>query len=127
MWFDPEAALKKIERDTPCDSRDTATKSVQIASKPEVCRECRNVAALHPAQKKTVAHKKTGSQMVLDAIDKGNSPDSGWQPRHGSIASETGLGGTVSYQLIRRLIDNGRITQAPDGVLSVVVKNEPNN
>ena len=67
----------------------------------------------------TAAPRQTGASLVLSAIEQGNIPGCKWQPRHGSISTKTGLGGTVTYQLIDRLIEQGRVEQARDGVLSI--------
>lgn len=51
--------------------------------------------------------------VVVETIRAGNT-------RPGPVATATGLGATVSYQLIDRLIQQGRIQQAKDGALSVI-------
>ena len=51
----------------------------------------------------------TGSDLVVSAIHIASAPDCKWQAHPGAIAMETGLGATVTYQLIDRLIERGKI------------------
>lgn len=53
----------------------------------------------------------TGDNLVLCAIREGNL-------RHGAVATATGIGATVTYQLLDKLIASGKVTQAQDGLLS---------
>ncbi len=50
--------------------------------------------------------------VIVETIRSGNI-------RPGPVATATGFGATVSYQLIDRLVQQGRIRQAKDGSLSV--------
>ncbi len=50
--------------------------------------------------------------VVVETIRAGNT-------RPGPVAIATGYGATVSYQLIGRLVQQGRIEQAKDGSLSI--------
>lgn len=50
--------------------------------------------------------------VVVETIRAGNT-------RPGPVAIATGYGATVSYQLIDRLVQQGRIQQAKDGSLSI--------
>ncbi len=51
--------------------------------------------------------------VIVETIRAGNI-------RPGPVATATGFGATVSYQLIDRLVQQGRIRQAKDGTLTAV-------
>lgn len=53
----------------------------------------------------------TDEFLVLRAIRSGIT-------RHGAIATSSGLGATITYQLLDRLIASGQIEQAQNGILS---------
>jgi len=50
------------------------------------------------------------ASVVIDAVQRGAA-------RPGAVATSTGIGATVTYQLIDRLIAEGRICMARDGTL----------
>ncbi|MCL5779307.1 hypothetical protein M1105_20370 [Limibaculum sp. FT325] len=102
MWFDVEAALAEIGSAAEKRGRKPACGVADVA----------NVAA--PCEQKS--ERGEGAEAgevanVLAAIDAGAE-------RPGSIAVNAGLGVTVTYQLIDRLVAEGRLTIARDGILS---------
>jgi len=129
MWFDLQAAYDEImgngenenKQDTPATVATPATQDVKKAGKGDCVAIVADVAAQEPDIQKSPPKMKTGAEIVLAAIHRGNAAGSKWQSRHGAVAAETGgaMNTTVTYQLIDRLIGQGRVTQAPDGVLSV--------
>jgi len=104
MWFDPKAALAKIEREAghPATSATPATSVVEKV--PQVA-EVAEVAAPEPPK------RKTAEIVIIEAISAGNL-------RHGPVAKASGLGATKTYQEIDRMLHAGLIAQAQDGKLS---------
>lgn len=128
MWFDAHAALAAIEaiaeiwNGTPPPAI-PAISAIRGALGSEKGGEIAGIATIAPPKtdiQKSHSKRLSGASLVMAAIDLGNVEGCKWQSRHGAIATEIGLGGTVTYQLIDRLIEQGRVLQARDGVLSVV-------
>lgn len=111
MWFDAKAALEKIRFDehpiaNPAISATSAVKrGLEVATIAEVA-----VGSLHNSRNVTNS-EQINEELVLEAIRDGVC-------RHGAVASRTNLGGTFTYNLIDKLIAEGRIHQAFDGQLS---------
>ena len=104
MWFDVQAALAEIEG---------APRATTTAEHPPHVAHVAHVA--RPPARKSENAPRAGQDAVtaiLDAIRGGNQ-------RPGPIATATGRGVTVTYQLLDRLIAEGSVAQARDGELSV--------
>ncbi len=103
MWFDVQAALAEIE----------GAPRVTTAAEPPP----RVAHVAHVARPQALIFgnaPRAGQEAVtaiLDAIRGGKR-------RPGPIATATGRGVTVTYQLLDRLIAEGRVAQARDGKLS---------
>lgn len=69
-----------------------------------------NVGWLGKVSEKGADYKEAA---IVETIRAGNT-------RPGPVAIATGYGATVSYQLIDRLVQQGRIQQAKGGALSVI-------
>ena len=103
MWFDVQAALAEIE----------GAPGVTTAESPPRVAHVAHVA--RPQALKSENSPRAGQEAVtaiLDAIRGGKR-------RPGPIATATGSGVTVTYQLLDRLIAEGRVAQAREGELSV--------
>ncbi len=104
MWFDVRAALAEIES---APRAETAAEPLpRVAHVAHVAR---------PPALKSENAPSTGQEaeaVILDAIRDGKR-------RPGPIATATGRGVTVTYQLLDRLIAEGRVAQARDGELRV--------
>ncbi len=102
MWFDVQAALAEIEG---APRATTAEPPPRVAHVAHVAR---------PPVLKSENGPRAGQEAVtaiLDAVGRGKR-------RPGPIATATGLGVTVTYQLLDRLIAEGSVAQARDGELS---------
>lgn len=114
MWFDVQAALKALgDTEIQCPPPAIPANPANLERKPR--RESPQIAeiaglAAQPASK---------TKSLLRAIEEGHKPQSRWQARAGALSSHTGLGATVTYQLIDKLLAQGRIIQSKDGILSV--------
>ena len=109
MWFDVQAALAEIE---------SAPRAVSAAEpRPRVAHVAH--VARPPALKSENAPRagQDAKAAILDAIGRGKR-------RPGPIATATGRGVTVTYQLLDRLIAEGSVAQARDGDLSVGSKQQ---
>ena len=107
MWFDVQAALAEIE------SAPRATTATTAAKPPPHVAHVAHVAR-PPALKSENAYRagQDAKAAILDAIRGGKR-------RPGPIATATGRGVTVTYQLLDRLIAGGSVAQAREGELSV--------
>ncbi len=103
MWFDVQAALAEIEGARCAIAADPPPHVAHVAH-----------VARPPARKSENAPRagQDAVTAILDAIRGGNQ-------RPGPIATATGRGATVTYQLLDRLIAEGSVAQARDGELSV--------
>lgn len=104
MWFDSKAVAQKIENQrlapaTPATLRHEA--------EGETVGQCRNVAEVAGLQ---AEKQKMPETLVVAAIGAGKC-------RPGPIARQSGLGATVTYQLIDSLLKQGRLIQERDGTL----------
>lgn len=105
MWFDVEAALAEIGAAAEKRGRKPECGVADVANVANVAAPCEQKSERgEGAEAGEVAN-------VLAAIDAGAE-------RPGSIAVNAGLGVTVTYQLIDRLVAEGRLTIARDGILS---------
>ncbi len=109
MWFDVQAALAEIEG---------APRATTAAEPPPHVAHVAHVArpqALKPENAPRAGQDAKAA--ILDAIRDGKR-------RPGPIATATGRGVTVTYQLLDRLVAGGSVAQARDGELSVGSKQE---
>ena len=114
MWFDVQAALEalgdnEIQRPTPAIPANPANQERKAKRETSQIAEIAGLAAQPPSKTKS----------LLRAIEESHKPKSQWQARAGALSSHTGLGATVTYQLIDKLLAQGRIIQSKDGVLSI--------
>lgn len=109
MTFDVRRALAEIEAKGEIDLSVIEGKAerVPIAE----AKAGQNIVQSHSVTEQA-PKRMTGGAMVVQAIERGAE-------RHGAIATASGLGATVTYQLIDRLVASRRLIQAKDGVLSV--------
>ncbi len=103
MWFDVQAALAEIEGPPRATTAESPPRVAHVAH-----------VARPPALKSENAYRagQDPEAAILDAIRGGNH-------RPGPIATATGRGVTVTYQVLDRLIAEGRVAQARDGELRV--------
>ncbi len=113
MKFDVAAAVAEVlsETQTPATVATVATERPKSQPERESSSKVAEVAATRVSKTKT---KEDREAVVVETIRAGNI-------RPGPVATATGFGATVSYQLIDRLVQQGRIRQAKDGSLSVAV------
>ncbi len=108
MWFDVQAALAEIEGPPRATTAESPPRVAHVAH-----------VARPPALKSENAPRagQDTEAAILDAIRDGKR-------RPGPIATATGRGVTVTYQLLDRLVAGGSVTQARDGELTVGSKQE---
>lgn len=114
MWFDVQAALEALgdnetQRPAPANLANPANQEGKPKQESPQIAEIAGLAAQPPSKTKS----------LLRAIEESHKPQSRWQARAGALSSHTGLGATVTYQLIDKLLAQGRIIQSKDGILSV--------
>ena len=106
MWFDVQAALAEIEG---------APRAIAADPPPHVAHVAHVARPPVLNSKNLPSSGQDAKEAILAVIRDGKR-------RPGPIATATGLGVTVTYQLLDRLIAEGRIAHAPDGKLSGGVK-----
>lgn len=108
MWFDAQSELQKIK-----NQEHTPATIARIAANPTENRpECSGAANVTAPTAQIPENAQTDEQSIFAAIRAGNA-------RPGPIAVASGLGATVTYQLLDKLIASGRVRQARDGTLGV--------
>ncbi len=114
MWFDVQAALEALG-DTETQSPPPANLANPANLERNPRREAPRIAEIAGLAAQTPSKTKS----LLRAIEESHKPQSRWQARAGALSSHTGLGATVTYQQIDKLLAQGRIIQSRDGVLSI--------
>jgi len=112
MWFDVQSELEALgesqfQRPPPANPANPANLERNPKQEAPQLAGIAGIAAQPPSN----------AESLLSAIEASREPQSKWQARAGALSSHTGLGATITYQLIDRLLAQGRIVQSKDGVL----------
>lgn len=97
MFFDAKEALARIQGETAATPATPATF---------------NQKAPQSSGSSGSSSPHDPENAILEAIKSGAQ-------RHGAVATDTRLGTTVTYQLLDKLIEDGRVVQGRDGILKL--------